>query len=157
MDDLPLDPDPDPERNRGPTGRGSPPHLSPPLLGAVWLGGAAGTGSRYLIGRVVPHAAGVPIATLAVNVVGAFALGVLMEALVRRGSDTGRRRALRLLLGTGFLGGFTTYSALAVDTVTLVRGGLLGTAVGYAAATVLVGGLASLAGIAVGTLTRRPA
>jgi CrcB protein len=129
--------------------------LQPALVAVVWLGGAAGTCARFLLSRVVPHVARVPVATLLINVVGAFALGVLLEALVRRGSDVGRRRILRLLLGTGFLGGFTTYSALAVDTVTLARDGLPGHAVSYATASVLVGGLASVAGVAVGARTGR--
>jgi CrcB protein len=104
---------------------------------------------------VVPPVLRVPVATLVINLVGAFALGVLLEALGRRGPDHGRRRLLRLLLGTGFLGGFTTYSALSVDTVSLVRDGLVGHAVGYAAVTVVVGGLASMAGMALGARVRR--
>jgi CrcB protein len=137
--------------------------LTPSSLALVWLGGTAGTAARYLTGRAVPQLLGVPMATLAVNLVGAFALGVLLEGLVRRGSTVGAatpstpasgsstrgQRRLRLLLGTGFLGGFTTYSALSVDTVLLARSGLLTHAVGYAVATLLLGGLASLAGIAV--------
>jgi CrcB protein len=113
----------------------------------VWVGGAAGTAARYLLSRAVPSFAGVPVATLVINVAGAFALGVLLEGLTRRGPDQGARRVLRLLLGTGFLGGFTTYSALAVDTDSLLRGGQVGHAIGYAGVTLLVGGAASLAGI----------
>src|SRR5699024_11239433 len=57
-----------------------------------------------------------PVGTFLANISGAFLLGLLVESLSRRGADHGRRRDLRLLLGTGLLGGYTTYSALANDT-----------------------------------------
>ena len=132
-----------------------PPHLRPALLGVVWVGGALGTGARYLLSGIVPHLLRVPVATLLVNLVGAFALGVLLETLTRRGPDQGSRLLVRLLLGTGFLGGFTTYSALAVDIVSLARAGLVGHAIGYATITVVVGGFASLAGMALGARRRQ--
>ena len=133
---------------------GRPLHRRPSVWVVVWLGGAAGTGARYLLSGAVGWPAQAPLAIAVINVVGAFLLGVLLPGLARRGSDEGRRRTLRLLLGTGFLGGFTTYSTLAVDTVTLLRDGLPGYATGYATATVLLGGLASYVGIRLG-LARR--
>jgi CrcB protein len=72
---------------------------------------------------------------------------VLLEWLATRGSDVGRRRAARLLVGTGFLGGFTTYSALAVEADALVRDGRVTLALIYVLTTVMVGLLASLAGV----------
>jgi CrcB protein len=133
-----------------------PVHLGWANIGLVALGGAVGTGTRYLIIMAIPPWAGVPMATLGINVLGAFVLGALLERLADRGLDTGRSRRIRLLAGTGFLGGFTTYSALATDTATLLtthawRG------IGYALGTVVLGAVASVAGIALARRLLGPA
>ena len=125
-------------------------HLRPRSLGLVGLGGAVGTAGRYAVTARVPLLQAVPVGTLLVNVVGAFLLGLLLERLLRTGADVGRRLDLRLLLGTGVLGGFTTYSSLALDAVTLLADGRVGRAAGYLLATLLLGGLASLVGIRLG-------
>lgn len=129
-------------------------HLRWRYVGLVALGGTVGTAARYLITEAFPSWHSVPVATLGVNVVGAFALGVLLEALSRRGSDAGLRRAIRLLIGTGFLGGFTTYSSLAVDTDALLRGGQATLALAYAVGTVVLGAGAAVAGILVASRRR---
>lgn len=113
----------------------------------VCLGGAAGTGARYFVTTVVlAHlGAAFPYGTLTVNVAGSF-LGGFMFPLAQRMDvlDPG----LRLVLVTGFLGGFTTYSAFNTE---LIGFGLLGevrTAAGYfiaTAASCLAGGLAGAA------------
>lgn len=118
----------------------------------VFLGGAGGTVLRYGLTASLPRWSGVPVATLGINVVGSFLLGLLLEQLTRRGLDRGRRRAVRLFLGPGLLGGFTTYSALAVDTDTLLRDGRVVLAVTYAVLTVLLGLLAAWTGIRLGRL-----
>jgi fluoride exporter len=141
---LPLDPDL--EAAERSAGRRRPVHLSPANIALVAVGGAAGTGLRYGITTVVPHWAGVPVATFGINVAGAFLLGLLLELLAESTLDSGWSRRLRLGIGTGGLGGFTTYSALATDTVTLAAAHP-GRAVGYALATVILGAVASLAGI----------
>ncbi len=124
-----------------------PVHLRASSLGLVLLGGVLGTAGREAVGLVVPPAGGVPWATLTVNLLGAFLLGLLLDSLARGGPDVGARRHLRLLLGTGLLGGFTTYSALAVDTAALLEAGRAGTATGYALGTVLVGLATTTAGV----------
>jgi CrcB protein len=141
-----------------------PVHLRLSYLAAVWFGGTLGTGCRYLIGRAMsarpaPAARAwfddFPFGTFLINIVGAFALGILLERLSHAGADRGWRRLVRLLVGTGFLGGFTTYSALATDTVGLLRDGRLTLAVGYALGTALVGVIATFGGVLV-AVRRRP-
>ena len=135
--------------------RPRPPHLSLANIGLVAFGGSIGTGLRYLITAATPRAAGVPIATLSVNVIGAFLLGVLLELLAEHGLNAAWSRRLWLGVGTGGLGGFTTYSTLATETL------LLGTtnpgrAIGYAVGTVIIGGAASIAGIWISRRHLRP-
>jgi CrcB protein len=136
--------------------RHRPLHLSWSTLAIVALGGAVGTGLRYVITLLVPRWAGVPIATLGINVIGAFLLGLLLELLADHSLDTGWSRRIRLGVGTGGLGGFTTYSALATETAALAitRPGL---AIAYAFGTVLVGAAASIAGIWLSRGHLRPA
>ncbi|QTX06006.1 fluoride efflux transporter FluC [Agromyces archimandritae] len=128
----------------------------------VAAGGTLGSAARIGIGLLLPASGGMPWATLTVNLVGAFVLGALLEVLRRRGPDEGRRRALRLAAGTGFCGGFTTYSAFAVESVRLLESApVLG--VVYILATLLAGAAATLAGFGLGgwmhgrTERRRPA
>ena len=142
--ELPLDSDVE----IVPAGESRPAHLQPRLVGLVFTGGAAGTLARWGTGLLVPHVAHLTLATVAVNLVGAFVLGALLEHLAARGPDEGRRRVWRVTLGTGFCGGFTTYSALANDTDALLREGLVGHALAYALGTVVLGLTASALGIA---------
>lgn len=122
----------------------------------MFLGGMAGTLARSGLAEIVPTPAGLPLGILLINLTGAFSLGVLLEALARSGPDEGRRRALRLLAGTGFLGGFTTYSALAVDSALLLGAGRGPEALAYLGGSVLVGLAATAAGIRAGGSLRRP-
>lgn len=116
-------------------------------IALVMVGGGAGVLSRYGLDEAVPSPAGWPLATLLINLSGAWALGALLEALHRRGPDVGIRRSLRLLLGTGFLGGFTTYSALALESVLLLAADDNKGAALYLALSLFGGALASWAGI----------
>lgn len=137
-------------RNSG-TG-GSALHLRPSAVLAVAVGGLIGTPFRYELGLAWPSHGSFPRATFMVNVIGAFILGALLEALGRTGPDTGWRQYARLVAATGFCGSLTTYSTLAVDSDLLVdahRGGL---AVGYAALTVIAGLLAAAAGIGIASV-----
>lgn len=131
-------------------------HLRPAAVAAVLGGGLLGAGAREAVERALPAGAGsFPTATFVINLSGAFVLGVLLEALVRAGADDGWRRAARLAGGTGFCGAFTTYSTFAVESVQLGRHGAWWLAVGYVAASVIGGLLASVAGVAVGAAHAR--
>lgn len=97
------------------------------------------------MGRLVPTgSSGLPWATLAVNLVGCFLLGLL---LARLGGQGGR---WLLFLGPGLLGGFTTFSSFGHELVVLLRDGRVGVAVGYALSSLILGVLAALAGALLG-------
>lgn len=138
-----------------PAASGRPVHLRASSIALVVAGGTVGTGAREALSLAFPPIDGIPYAILGINLVGAFLLGVLLESLARSGPDEGRRRSLRLLLGTGVLGGFTTYSALAADAASLLGDGATGAGILYALATVLVGAVATTAGIALAVALRR--
>lgn len=94
----------------------------------VGTGGAIGAVLRYLVGRSVPSDR-FPFATLTVNVLGSFALGLLTFG--------GASNDLFLLLGLGVCGSFTTYSSFSVETVRLWETGSPLRAVIYAGGTLL--------------------
>ncbi|WP_297006385.1 CrcB family protein [uncultured Corynebacterium sp.] len=124
----------------------NPPHLRPHLIAVVIVGGMVGVAAREGLILLFPWS-DVPWVVGAINVGGAFILGLLLDLLPRFGPDTGGRRALRLFAGTGVLGGFTTYSALATDTASLTSDGLPIAALGYALGSVILGVLAAAAGM----------
>lgn len=127
----------------GPVSR-RPAYADPRLLALVGAGGALGTAARALLeGRFAPPAGQCPWATLVINVTGSFLLGLLLEGLARSGADRGWRRAARLGAGTGFLGGYTTYSAFAVEAIRLAGPA----AAAYALASPLLGMTGAAAGL----------
>jgi CrcB protein len=132
----------------------APPHRDPRLLVLVGAGGAVGTLARWAVSAGVPVVSGWPLATLTVNLLGSFALGLLLESLLRRGPETAALRRRRLGLGTGFCGGFTTFSSFAVELDRLVSGGHPATALGYAAVSLLGGLVAVVLGLACAVRTR---
>ncbi|WP_025779986.1 fluoride efflux transporter FluC [Brevibacterium sp. VCM10] len=137
-----------------------PVHLRLSYLGLAFVGGTLGTAAREAVSLSLPSLGDVPWAILTLNVLGAFALGLLLDSLARSGPDDGWRRRTRILVGTGFMGGFTTYSALAADTAGLLGAGpggasSPGVGLAYGVGTVLIGGLATFAGIATATALRR--
>ena len=108
----------------------------------VALGGAIGSVLRYQLGRGMtwwlgPQAVSAfPWATLAVNLIGSLAMGVLAGWLARYGENG---EPVRLLLGVGLLGGFTTFSAFSLELMVLIERGQAGQAFLYAAVSVLAG------------------
>ena len=122
-----------------------------PLWIWVALGSAAGGVARYAIARLWPTVpGGWPLATMAVNVVGSFAIGWLSALLASRAAAGDATETLRVFLMTGVLGGFTTYSAFALETVTLGSSGEVLRAAAYVVATVVLCLAAALAGRALG-------
>lgn len=127
-------------------------------IGLVAAGGVAGVACREGLSLAIPEVDDVPIAIVVVNVFGAFLLGLLYEALTRPGVAEGTRTRLKLLIGTGFCGGLTTYSSLATDTAVLASDGHRDRALVFAVSTLVVGGLATWVGIVLGArLARRHA
>ncbi|WP_237491891.1 fluoride efflux transporter CrcB [Modestobacter sp. L9-4] len=127
-----------------------------PLIGylAAALGGALGSLARWGLGRALPHPVGAwPTATLLINLSGCLVLGVLAVALFTRHP---RSPWLRPFLGTGVLGGWTTFSTFAVDTVQLADAGRGAAAVGYVLASVVGGVLAAAAGVRLGRVLGVP-
>lgn len=117
-------------------------------MATVAIGGFFGAAAREALEQAVhTSGGGFPLATFVINVSGAFLLGLVLEALARSGTDTGWRRRGRLLLGTGFLGAYTTYSTLAIETDQLFRTGHPGSGAWYAIASAAAGLVAAAAGI----------
>lgn len=103
----------------------------------VAAGGAVGAGLRHLVNLATLRlfGPGFPWGTLAVNIAGSLAMGLFTAWLVRR---TGSSAELRLLVATGVLGGFTTFSAFSLDFAVLYERGTLMQAFSYVAASVLL-------------------
>lgn len=117
----------------------------------IGMGGAAGTLARAALKTASPtlgHT--IPWMTLGINVAGAGLLGALLSWLACSGPDQGWRRRVRLTLGTGLLGGFTTYSAFSVETVSLLRSGSYWLGIAYALLSLVLSFLAVLAGARLG-------
>jgi CrcB protein len=108
-----------------------------PVLVAIALGGVLGSLARWGVDEAMPatYPGDLPWATLIVNLVGAFAIGALLSS----GLLQGRPRWWRPMLVTGVLGGFTTFSAVALETGVMLDAGRPAVAVGYLALTVVAG------------------
>lgn len=125
---------------------------------AVFVGGGVGACLRYTVSLVAPHLISGPLPqhylfllpTLLINTLGAFLLGLLLAYLAARGPETARRRSLRLSLGTGLLGGFTTYSTFALDGVQLFLDQRWVLACSYLTLSLAGGLLFAMAGLRVG-------
>ncbi|PDS67757.1 fluoride efflux transporter CrcB [Rhizobium anhuiense] len=114
----------------------------------VAVGGAIGSLLRYYVGQWALRLMGpaFPWGTLAVNVVGCFVIGVFAELIARKFNASVE---LRLLLITGFLGGFTTFSAFSLDAISLFERGEAVAGGVYIVASVGLSMAAVIAGLAV--------
>jgi CrcB protein len=122
--------------------------LSAGTLVAIFVGGAVGTVARYELDAHHPVAPGhFPWVTLLINLSGSFAIGLLVPLVDR---ITPRAPLARPLLIVGLLGGWTTYSTLAVEATLLAKGGAIAEFFAYLAATVVGGVALVIAGAALG-------
>jgi CrcB protein len=119
----------------------------------VALGGAAGAAARYGVAQWTVQRWGwtFPWGTLTVNLMGSLAIGLLMTVLLGRNADP----AFRLLLVTGFLGGYTTFSAFSYEVLALLLERRWDTAMLYAASSVLLGLVACALGFGLGRMLVR--
>ncbi|MCZ4272877.1 fluoride efflux transporter CrcB [Maritalea porphyrae] len=120
----------------------------------VGLGGALGAMGRHSVGQLVMRFGliGFPYATMIVNVIGSFIIGVVIGYLAKTTPEWGQ--SVRLFLATGFCGGFTTFSAFSLDAIVLYERGQVMAAAGYVGLSVvlsiaaLFGALALMRGLA---------
>jgi fluoride exporter len=109
------------------------------------LGGAVGALARWGVAEALPRPdGGWPWATLLANLTGCLLMGVLLGALATRDPEPAW---VRPFLAVGVLGGYTTYSAFAVEVVDLADAGAVAGALGYVLASVVGGVLAVAAGV----------
>jgi CrcB protein len=114
-----------------------PLHLGPAAVLAIFVGGALGTVSRFWFDTAHPDASGhFPTTTLIINLTGSLVIGLLVPLLER---VTPRFPLARPFLVVGVLGGWTTFSTLAVDSDLLFKGSHVGLGLVYLAATVFGG------------------
>jgi CrcB protein len=130
------------------------PALSPYTASAlVAAGGAIGAVARYHAGQLVANLAGqdntFPWGTLSINLVGSLLMGGLLGWLARGSMAGTSAETMRLFIGVGLLGGFTTFSAFSAELVTLMHRGQAAMAFGYGAASLIAGMAAMILGLVI--------
>ena len=125
------------------------------VLGVVAVGGVIGALARYAVDSSLPWPGPpvIPWGTFTINIVGSLALGLLIPAFAHRW----RHPLLRPFLAIGVLGGFTTFSAFALQGLLLLETGDLGAAAAYLLGSVILGVIAAQLGIAITTRRLAPA
>ena len=120
-------------------------------VAAVTAGGVIGTGLRLILDTVIPHTdTEFPVSTLLINVLGSFVLGALVATVWRRAHTP---NWLKVGLGTGTVGSFTTFSALIISLIAQAHNGLWMLAVLYLVLSLVLGFGAAFLGLSLG---RRP-
>jgi len=123
----------------------------------VALGGAIGASGRHLLGGAMFRimGPGYPWGTMIANVLGGFLMGILVGWLALKGSqiEGGLTNNMRLFLGVGVLGGFTTFSAFSLEAILMIEKKAYGMAAGYISASVIF----SIAALFIGLLIARKA
>jgi CrcB protein len=152
----------EPETTRGATreatratATGLPVRFEPDVVLAIALGGALGAPARYGVAQLVSVSpSGFPWATFWTNLSGAFVLGVFLTVVLDRLPPN---RYLRPFFGTGFLGAYTTFSTLAVETTTLVKDGHPWLGIAYTLVSIACGLGVAYLGVVLGRMAGREA
>ncbi len=112
----------------------------------IFLGGGLGAGMRHLTGLAALRLLGpaFPWGTLIVNILGSLLMGLFIGLMARKLQATNE---IRLLVATGFLGGFTTFSAFSLDVAVMWQRGDVATVFAYVVASVVFSILAVFAGL----------
>jgi len=108
----------------------------------VGLGGFIGSLARYSVSLLI-RPSGFPFATLLVNLAGSFLIGIIIAVSIR---NPQLKPEWRLFLATGFCGGFTTFSAFAIENLELLRNGQYGYSIAYVAGSIVLGIFAAYLG-----------
>ncbi|HLZ61018.1 MAG TPA: fluoride efflux transporter CrcB [Ktedonosporobacter sp.] len=118
------------------------------LTGMVGMAGALGALSRYLLGRFIAERAAsrIPQGTLIINITGAFVIGLLFALADHKLIAS----TLQIILATGFLGGYTTFSTMSWETSQLARGGATRLSILYLGGSMLLGLAAASLGLLMG-------
>ena len=124
----------------------------PDVLVTIAIGGALGTLSRYGLSRLIHVAKDTfPWATFVTNLSGAFVLGLFLTLMIERFPPT---RYLRSFFAIGFLGSFTTFSTMAVETVLLVKDHQAVLGIGYLVVSIVAGLACCYLGIVLARVSR---
>jgi CrcB protein len=122
--------------------------MTPTTLAGLVVGGAVGAMARYLLGGAIHKRTNgpFPLSTFVINVTGSLVLGVVTGAVLY----SGLANMVKIWVGTGFCGAFTTFSTFTFESVALVERGAVTVALRYALLSLLVATTAAAAGLALG-------
>jgi len=109
----------------------------------IFLGGGLGSLSRYAIGQYFSSQSGFPWATFLANILACTLLGLLLGYELKHGMKS----EYKLLLATGFCGGFSTFSTFSAESLKLLQAGHTGTAIAYVGISLLAGLIAVYMGL----------
>jgi fluoride exporter len=134
-----------------------PRRIARDVIAVIAVGGALGAPARYEVSQLIYVANdSFPWATFVTNLSGAFVLGLFLTFTLERLAST-RYRLLRPFFAIGFLGAFTTFSTMAVETVTLEKDGYVALGFGYLIVSIGAGLVVTYLGIAIGRRLPRSA
>lgn len=120
------------------------------LAASIALAGGLGAVARFILDGVIRsrYKTAIPLGTILINVSGSLLLGFLAGLVLGTGVPT----ELHLIVGTGFLGGYTTFSTANVETVRLIQSGRTGTAITNALGTMVMTVVSAAAGLSLGSV-----